>query len=442
MSQTIEASAHNRTPPDDKSLKAVGDAFEVELRIAAERLSILKGHIARINRKAARHNIPEYTLATGRRGSEFILNESEGIGHDIAWVEVTVTGHEFRLGDYRLAAMINHRDEPKSFKTFGGFEIPLHYRECEPACDHCQTERDRAVTFLVVNADGELKHVGKGCLEEFTGYSPAAVFGATSIYDEFSALMKAELGILDEERNYKGGEPVTKMDEYLPFVAAEIRRHGWISKSASADEYGPYYREIPTSVAALDTMRKAKPLESLLTDQDCEVARAALLAARDKYPSDAPQLEEFVANMTAMAHADYFTNKKAGFAAYIVQEHLRTLSENRAKAAVSPNSVHIGEEKKRFETEVRVLKVVASAGEFGTTYIHRMADAHGNSLVWFCSGKPLAEGRAFAVKATVKEGGHGEYNGVKQTALTRVVPLREVEWTADFSNDVTETPSL
>jgi hypothetical protein len=52
-----------------------------------------------------------------------------------------------------------------------------------------------------------------------------------------------------------------------------------------------------------------------------------------------------------------------------------------------------------------------------------MVDEAGHSFTWFCSGKPLEEGKVYEVKATVKK--HDEYKGVKQTIVNRVTPQSE-----------------
>jgi hypothetical protein len=49
--------------------------------------------------------------------------------------------------------------------------------------------------------------------------------------------------------------------------------------------------------------------------------------------------------------------------------------------------------------------------------IHIMEDDDGNVYVWRTLAEKMAEGRTYKVRGTVKE--HGEYNGTKQTVLTR-----------------------
>jgi hypothetical protein len=60
---------------------------------------------------------------------------------------------------------------------------------------------------------------------------------------------------------------------------------------------------------------------------------------------------------------------------------------------------------------------VIPGGQFGDKVLHTFEDGQGNAAVWFSSGRALKIGKTYEIKATVKE--HGEYNGIKQTVLSR-----------------------
>jgi hypothetical protein len=48
-----------------------------------------------------------------------------------------------------------------------------------------------------------------------------------------------------------------------------------------------------------------------------------------------------------------------------------------------------------------------------------MKDNHGRSFTWFNNGKTdMQLGKEYIIKGTIKK--HSEYNGLKQTELTRV----------------------
>jgi single stranded DNA-binding protein len=74
----------------------------------------------------------------------------------------------------------------------------------------------------------------------------------------------------------------------------------------------------------------------------------------------------------------------------------------------------------RMQMIVTTEKVIKKDGFYGFTGIHKMIDTAGNDLVWFASESAdwLEVGEMVEVVATIKE--HGEYNGRKQTTISRV----------------------
>lgn len=54
--------------------------------------------------------------------------------------------------------------------------------------------------------------------------------------------------------------------------------------------------------------------------------------------------------------------------------------------------------------------------DFGTTYLYKFADEAGNVFIWYAS-RPIELQERMTLKATIKA--HNEWNGVKQTVLTR-----------------------
>ncbi len=64
--------------------------------------------------------------------------------------------------------------------------------------------------------------------------------------------------------------------------------------------------------------------------------------------------------------------------------------------------------------------------DFGVTGIHKLVDMSGNDLTWFASGgRVIDDGSTVWIAGSVKD--HSEFNGRKQTILSRVVVLTEEE---------------
>lgn len=88
----------------------------------------------------------------------------------------------------------------------------------------------------------------------------------------------------------------------------------------------------------------------------------------------------------------------------------------KAKQPANP-SKHIGAVGDKLELEVTHIRTGGYDTQFGYTYVHSFKDADGNILVWKTAACSGFESTTLRLKGTVKD--HDEYNGVKQTILTR-----------------------
>ena len=88
-----------------------------------------------------------------------------------------------------------------------------------------------------------------------------------------------------------------------------------------------------------------------------------------------------------------------------------------AKLPKKPNSEHIGEIGDKIDIEVTHTRTGYYDTQYGTTWVHNFKDAAGNILVWKTSSCSGFEKDQLRIKGTIKD--HDEYNGVKQTVLTR-----------------------
>lgn len=94
-----------------------------------------------------------------------------------------------------------------------------------------------------------------------------------------------------------------------------------------------------------------------------------------------------------------------------------------ANARDAEISQWIGEVGKRQDFELEVRWVKAFEGIYGTSYIHGLRDAAGNSVIYKGSNKLGEKGDQIKVKASIKE--HGERDGVKQTIIARPKLIEE-----------------
>lgn len=84
------------------------------------------------------------------------------------------------------------------------------------------------------------------------------------------------------------------------------------------------------------------------------------------------------------------------------------------------DSNHVGTEGEKIEVELTLVDSFTFDTQFGWTCVNKMKDSDGNILVWKTKSDLCCQygaGTKVIVKGTIKE--HSEYNGEKQTVLTR-----------------------
>lgn len=100
------------------------------------------------------------------------------------------------------------------------------------------------------------------------------------------------------------------------------------------------------------------------------------------------------------------------------------VDELKAEASKNPDEIpseYIGEEGDKIEIELMLDKVRGFNSDYGYTYVY-IFKAGNDVVVWKTQkGLDLEEGGKVKVKATIKE--HSEYDGVKQTYITRAKVL-------------------
>ena len=100
-------------------------------------------------------------------------------------------------------------------------------------------------------------------------------------------------------------------------------------------------------------------------------------------------------------------------------EERRRKAEQEKQGAVSE---YVGVPGKREDFTITLTFKRAFGSDYGVKYLQKFVDATGNVVVWWGTNNVAAAtviGNTYTFKATVKS--HEEYNGCKQTTVTRAV---------------------
>lgn len=405
----------------------------VTFSILSRDMDAFRGAFAKLARRAEKLGVERPTFSVlGEKVIKAVIDDATGevLKPGARVTDVTVSGQAPKLNGWALAAKIQHGESGNILYAVPGVDADLTpYREVASDCDHCKTRRYRNDTFVVVG-DGNTLQVGRTCLKDFTGHkSPEAIARWAELLSVF-----VQANDFDPDSVGMGnGEPVVALREFLAQAAHEIALNGWLSRGAARDR-GYVEQSTANQVwgVLFMTAATAERLGSFEVERlqasavDFEKATAIMEYAEgyfDAADESGEQLDDYEWNLRMVVQGMSVDYRASGLAASIVPWYERKIGREIARkrrAEQAANSVHVGKIKERREFKgVTVERVFDNEGQYGWTHFHIMTDADGNCLTWRSSSRRMDPGTVVDLKGTVKD--HTEYQGIKQTVLTRCV---------------------
>lgn len=382
---------------------------------------LVKNLVERLNKRAAKLGQPKISLEV--KGEE-IRKVGQFKEIMVKYLFIEMNGERPGLNGWEFVASLEHEEAGNIVRTVPGWEanLPEAYRTSGPACDHCRTNRHRKDTYIVFNAElEEFKQIGSNCLKDFTGHpSPQSVAAALEFWTELDETARNA-----EDYYEDGGYPKSaryfQLVDFLAASVAIVRENGWVSRSKA------FGLTRPTADIAADVMYDGKQKTGIFpTQEDEALAAAAIEWANNSLAAkvDAGTASDFDWNMFMVASKEAITARQFGFAAYIPVMYKKAMEAEIARKAEKEASNWIGQEGKRTEIgPMTVVKTVSTETQWGWSYMNKFIDANGNVVIWW-TGTEYELGKVYQGAASIKK--HDEYNGIKQTQITRA-KLVEVE---------------
>lgn len=412
----------------------------MEFTVYLSMLPEVQKRLDKVAKKAKRYGVPfSYEVGAQHKQTVAVYStdwHTQSVDHtyDVAAVDVIVNCDSFICADgWTVKAKLEHTDNGNIVTAFDGEITPAWY-ECKPRCEHCNSNRFRAVTYMV-EKDGATKQVGSGCLKDYTGINPAlaamwaevrniyndcsgydpesfrSMYKDIRVYDVDAVLaaaydsIKARGYIKSEERNSTKSDILDRLDKRVAPSA---------DGKAAAVSIMEYLRarknRADADRTALNAISDYEP-----DDPDCEYWRVY----HDQHKEwDCPS--DFEINAATVASCGFVRANQVGLLAYIpvayekFNDKVKRHAEREAEAAKSDFVGNVGE---RLTVKTQKAALLTSwETQYGYTYLYRFTDTDGNVFVWFASTVIDAHD-GMTIKGTVKD--HNERNGEKQTVLTR-----------------------
>jgi hypothetical protein len=393
----------------------------------------LKLAIARINKRAEElgaQPVQVYTVDAPRQ------ELSKGGAVEIFY-EIKLVGEPIQVANYQLIGAI------EKFNTFSGgenhvwlvpgIEVPKSVRKADSSrCDHCEEEVDmkRRKAFILRRDNGEWKVVAANCMREFLGPKVDEAMRMA----EYLFLVDYEMdNMVDGMLTSGGTERRYNLDTYISYVAAVIRKEGWVS-SASVREHAAQNPDVPKMESTADIAYKAmlkadgqikEGPEVILTNEDKQKAIGVLRwADGELLYKDETDLSNYFQNLREVVAYGVINWKWAGVAASLMvtaENDMKRMSYQGYLSETGAKSKYIGQPGEHIELQAEVFfsDLLPSLDEKTprNNRIIKLVDTEGNRYVWFSDSAAASQfvvGKVLKFKATVlrHEPKYGEYQTI------------------------------
>jgi hypothetical protein len=319
------------------------------------------------------------------------------------------------------------------------------YRNTDLVCDHCGYVRQRKETYVVQHESGETKQVGSGCLKDFLGGKSIAELLEWGAFDHalYQLMREAAAGEGQFAAAVRRRDTVP-IKLFMAGVAAAIRKHGWVSKSAAENSAASGRPLQATLDTTLDLLRKRKEQAAGRADpinaDDWRATEALIhdlpLHVANKRERGA-EVSTYEDNLAAILGATdgFMVPRAMGTAAsgfqYMIREREEADRRERARTGAFTHherggqavatSPYVGTVGERVMFGARLVRIFHYDTQYGTGTGHAFVSPEGHNLLWFASGLKQPALGDYTVTATIKEHALDKRSSQPTTFLTRVI---------------------
>lgn len=292
---------------------------------------------------------------------------------------------------WTVAAHLEHMQDDQNIVTLisHNCDVPSDWYTMKGGCDHCNTNRHRAKTFIVSNGK-EYKQVGSACLKDYTGIAPQLALSFATVQ---------ELVFVDDK---------VYSADYVSGLPRSYNVMAVLEAACMSIDYSGYH---PSGATQPTKKRVAEILESGICTSPYYMKALSVYNYLCRYEGS----DNLMQNQANLVRSGYCKRKHFGILCYAPI----AVQKSKERKANAGNSSFVGEIGERQTFIVKEATLVCTfETDYGSTKLYKFKDDSGNTLVWFASKYIDLDGIT-SIKGTVKE--HKEYDGEKQTVLTRCI---------------------
>lgn len=312
---------------------------------------------------------------------------------------------DFKVGNYTPVAVIEHdvvldSDVTNIIHPIDNFnDIPKSWWTIKGYCDDCNDKYSRKKTVMLLNnEDGSFRQIGTSCLKRYLGINCYNVISNFMTVDE----------IVEDDEIYIDFDYLPKQNNYIETVTLLAYVY------ASYKQTNGYIKDKTLDIA-LKLYKEKVEISNKYYDNARECIDFFNNIDRDLFENNT-----FYNNLKSAVTSKY-CKLYSGFIAcapksmVLLQDKLLRAEKLQEQAN---KSQYFGNTGDKFMRDFKVENVYGYDSQYGYVYINILKDAEDNIFVWKTTTTALEIGKEITAKATIKE--HQEYNGIKQTVLTRL----------------------
>lgn len=382
--------------------------FHKEFLIHESRIDQVVNRLERLSKTAVKLGLPEFHIDI--TGDE--IQSEPGSNLVEVFKKLTFAGEHPTFSGWRFLAKLEHLDGGANVIKSWSDTLDTKYQTCPPNCDHCNVNRQRNATFLVANDQtGDELQVGSTCVDDFIGghTNPNIMLSLLNGLGEIK--WDGDEPFYDPEEglgNGGGSSSYATPLRVLEIACAVIRKDGTYFSPTNLSPGGLTTKD----EVAYHLFGKSGKLSTTGPDEiEAKTILEWLKGGDEDYSN-------YRHNLRVLAQQEAIDGRKhLGLLVSAPTAYKRAMATKKEVAA----SLHVGSAGDKWKgREVIYEGAPYFETQWGTSYNVLMKDVEtGGALKWTTSSPlPLLKGQRYFVNGTVK--GHDEYNGQKQTVVTRV----------------------
>lgn len=376
----------------------------MQIIILVEHLPKFNQEIHKVNKRAEKLGLAGYTVKENFRFFK-IVHES---GLEAQFVNLEIEGSAPYIKGWELIGVLDFSEGLPIPHSVPGKEIPAELRESEAICEHCNLERIRKEIVILRNHENkEYKRVGLSCVKDFLpGANIEQIVGSLKQLRSIEEL-KEEY----ESLGYHSGSSYFNIERVLQVSSAIIRKDGWLSKGKQVEQGGVASADLVLEYLCGKNEEWKKERDPI--ELDYQIAEKTLNWIKNDLSGEA----EYGYKLKLIAELERVSFKNIGIVVSAIASYQKHVGEELSKQ--QRKNEWFGEIGERYKGLVLIVKHIKYLnGSYGVTSLISLEDNEKRQYVWFASGEHIYEiGKEIEVDISVKE--HKEYNGFKQTVLTR-----------------------